>query len=142
MRLLGTITLPGVAKSAPQARAFVRRLAPHVEREAMDDIVLCVDELVANACEHTASGAGGQVTLIVSAARNVMRVTVIDEGGTHGKPCVRTDSWSEHGRGLLLVEALSLGWGSHAALNGTAVWAEFRTGPALRSGAWFHGKPC
>jgi hypothetical protein len=29
------------------------------------------------------------------------------------------------GRGLLLVDALSKSWGSHPALNGVAVWAEF-----------------
>lgn len=126
MKLLGTITMPGVPKSAQTARAFVRGLAPHIGHEAMADIVLCVDELVANACEHTASGTDhGQVTVIVSTGRDVLRVTVLDQGGTQGRPRVRDDPCSEDGRGLLLVDALSKSWGTHPALNGTAVWAEF-----------------
>ncbi|MBO2464638.1 ATP-binding protein [Actinomadura violacea] len=126
MRLLGTTSLPGVARSAPEARAFVRRVAPYIDAEALADIALCVDELVANACEHTASGLGGRVTVIVSAAEGMLRVTVLDDGGTAGAPCVRADPCDEDGRGLWLVDALSTAWGSHSALGGTAVWAEFR----------------
>lgn len=130
MNLLGTITLPGVPKSAQAARAFVRGMAPQIEDEAMADIVLCVDELVANACEHTTSGTGGgQVTVIVSTGEDVLRVTVLDQGGTPGRPRVRSEPCSEDGRGLLLVDALSKSWGSHPALNGTAVWAEFHAVP-------------
>ncbi len=105
----------------------------------MADIALCVDELVANACEHTASGTGGQVTVVVSATRDVLRITVLDQGGTLGKPCVRTDLCAEDGRGLLLVEALSTAWGCHPALNGTAVWAEFRMVPPLSGDAEIDG---
>lgn len=133
MRPLGTITLPGMPRSAPEARAFVRGLVPDAEPDALADVSLCVDELVANACEHTASGAGGTVTVVVSAGDEVLRVTVLDDGGTDGKPCVQTDAWSEGGRGLQLVEALSTGWGSHAAPRGTAVWAQFDGGPLLRT---------
>ncbi|MDL4816803.1 ATP-binding protein [Actinomadura opuntiae] len=133
MRLLGTTTLPGVARSAPQARAFVLRVAPHIDAEALADIALCVDELVANACEHTASGLGGKVTVIVSAADGVLRVTVLDDGGTAVAPRVRVDPCDEDGRGLRLVDALSTAWGSHRALGGTAVWAEFRVPTGLRT---------
>ncbi|GAA0267511.1 ATP-binding protein [Actinomadura nitritigenes] len=133
MRLLGTTTLPGVARSAPEARAFVRRVAPHIDAEALADITLCVDELVANACEHTASGLGGRVTVIVSAAEGTLRVTVLDDGGTGGAPCVRDAPCGEDGRGLRLVDALSTAWGSHGALGGTAVWAEFHAPAAPRT---------
>ncbi|GAA2120197.1 ATP-binding protein [Actinomadura napierensis] len=133
LRLLGTTSLPGIARSAPQARAFVLRVAPHIDAEALADIVLCVDELVANACEHTASGLGGKVTVIVSAATEVLRVTVLDDGGTVAAPRVRDDPWGENGRGLQLVDALSTAWGTHRALGGTAVWAEFRVPAGLRT---------
>ncbi|SFQ26791.1 ATP-binding protein [Actinomadura madurae] len=125
LRLLGTITMPGVARSARAARAFVRGIAPQVDDEAMADIVLCVDELVANAVEHTASGTGGQITVVVSARDDILRVTVLDQGGAREQPRVCTDLCAEDGRGLLLVDALSKSWGSHPALNGSAVWAEF-----------------
>lgn len=126
MRNLGVINLPGVARSAPEARAFVRRTLPGMESWTMDDIALCVDELVANACEHTSSGRGGRVMVVVSASPDVLRVTVIDNGGADDKPCVRDESGAVNGRGLRLVEALSTGWGAHEALGGTAVWADFQ----------------
>ncbi|QFG23055.1 ATP-binding protein [Actinomadura sp. WMMB 499] len=129
MRELGTVSLAGVARSAPRARKFVRRLVPDAAPDVLADVALCVDELVANACEHTASGAGGTVTVVVSGDGSRLRVTVLDDGGSDGKPCVRGDAWSEGGRGLQLVEALSAGWGSHAGPHGTAVWAEFRLAP-------------
>lgn len=130
MTLFGTITLPGVPRSAQAARAFVRDVAPHVGDEVLADIVLCVDELVANACEHTASGTGGQVTVVASSGEDILRVTVLDQGGAKRRPCVRDDLCSEDGRRLFLVDALSDDWGSHQALNGTAVWAEFRALPS------------
>ncbi|MFG2020761.1 ATP-binding protein [Actinomadura geliboluensis] len=130
LRLLGTMTMPGEPRSARVARAFVSGVATHVDGEALADVVLCVDELVANACEHTASGTGGQVTVVVSAREDVLRVTVLDQGGAQKQPQVRTDPYAEDGRGLFLVDALSKSWGSHPSLNGTAVWAEFRAVPA------------
>lgn len=133
LRMLGTITMPGVPRSAQAARAFVRGIAPEMDVETMDDIVLCVDELVANAVEHTASGTGGQVTVVVSAREDVLRITVLDQGGTRQQPCVRTDLCAEDGRGLLLVDALSKSWGSHPALKGSAVWAEFHAVTGLPS---------
>ncbi|MFE9106207.1 ATP-binding protein [Actinomadura geliboluensis] len=130
LRLLGTMTMPGEPRSARVARAFVSGVATHVDGEALADVVLCVDELVANACEHTASGTGGQVTVVVSAREDVLRVTVLDQGGAQKQPQVRTDPYAEDGRGLFLVDALANSWGSHPSLNGTAVWAEFRAVPA------------
>ncbi|MFA1540306.1 ATP-binding protein [Actinomadura monticuli] len=130
LRFLGTITMPGEPRSARVARAFVSGVATHVDGEALADVVLCVDELVANACEHTASGTGGQVTVVVSAREDVLRVTVLDQGGARKQPRVRTDPFADDGRGLFLVDALSKSWGSHPSLNGTAVWAEFHAAPA------------
>ncbi|MEU8344773.1 Anti-sigma regulatory factor (Ser/Thr protein kinase) [Actinomadura meyerae] len=130
MRFLGTITMPGEPRSARVARDFVSGVATHVDGEALADVALCVDELVANACEHTASGAGGHVTVVVSAREDLLRVTVLDQGGGQKQPRVRSDPYAEDGRGLFLVEALSKSWGSHPSLNGTAVWAEFRAVPA------------
>lgn len=126
MRNLGTINLPGIAQSAPQARAFVRKAVPGLDDETLADIALCVDELVANACEHTASGRGGRVMVAVGESGGTVRITVTDDGGAAGKPCVRDEPTCEDGRGLRLVEALSTGWGSHGAARGTAVWADFR----------------
>ncbi|MFI0448316.1 ATP-binding protein [Actinomadura sp. 6N118] len=125
MNVLGAISLPGVARSAPEARAFVRRLAGSSELaftdETLADMQLCVDELVANACEHTASGLGGRVTVTVARGRDRLRVSVIDEGGADTKPSVQHELCGENGRGLRLVEALSQRWGAES----TTVWVEF-----------------
>ncbi|MBA8950384.1 ATP-binding protein [Actinomadura namibiensis] len=125
MNLLGVISLPGVARSAPEARAFVRRVVGD-GGDLLGDLVLCVDELVANACEHTASGRGGRVSMLVEGTDGALRVTVVDDSGSATKPCVRTEVCGEDGRGLRLVEALSSGWGVAEAGGGTAVWVEFR----------------
>ncbi|MFC5748872.1 ATP-binding protein [Actinomadura rugatobispora] len=116
-----------MTRSAPRARAFVGRVAGdrlRVDAEVLGDIGLCVGELVANACEHTASGQGGRVAVVVEARRAVVRVTVIDDGGADGKPHV-AEPFGEDGRGLRLVEALAAGWGVDEADGGSAVWAEF-----------------
>ncbi|MFF5262442.1 ATP-binding protein [Actinomadura viridis] len=126
-RVLGAISLPGVTRSAPEARAFVGRIAGACLRVAEDvrgDIDLCVSEMVANACEHTASGKGGRIGVVVAVKREVVRVTVVDDGGAAGTPHV-AEAYGENGRGLLLVEALALDWGVDEARTGTAVWAEF-----------------
>ncbi|MFI0357288.1 ATP-binding protein [Actinomadura sp. 9N407] len=135
MRTLGTISLPGVTRSAPEARAFVRLMAgTHLglERDVLGDIELCVDELIANACEHTASGRDGKVAVVLEVGREtgreVLRLKVIDDGGANGKPHV-AEGCGEDGRGLRLVEALSLGWGVDQAWNGTEVWADFPARP-------------
>ncbi|XVQ11100.1 ATP-binding protein [Spirillospora sp. CA-255316] len=91
MRVLGSISLPGVTRSAPRAREFVGRLVGdrlRVDEEVLGDIGVCVSELIANACEHTASGRGGRVAVLLEARCAVVRVTVIDDGGADGKPHV------------------------------------------------------
>lgn len=137
MRVLGTISLPGVPRSAPEARGFVRRTVEarlELDPCTSGDVELCVDELVANACEHTASGCGGRVTVTVGAGRGILRVTVADEGGTDGKPHVAA-GFGEDGRGLRLVDALALCWGVDEKAAGTEVWAEFLAPHPARTSA-------
>lgn len=127
VRIVGTLRLPGTAACAGRARRYARRLVGSVaEVDDLDDVELCVDELFANAVEHTASGRGGRVSVVVSLHGGAVRVTVVDDGGSPTKPFVRRDSYDEGGRGLWLVERLSRRWGSDPAEHGgNAVWAEF-----------------
>ncbi|MCP2340741.1 ATP-binding protein [Actinomadura rupiterrae] len=86
MNLVGTLDVPGVARSAQLARAFVTRLARRltlidVTDETLSDLALVVDELVANACEHTASGRGGRISVFVQTAGRAVRLIVQDDGG-------------------------------------------------------------
>ncbi|MFC4908640.1 ATP-binding protein [Actinomadura gamaensis] len=126
MMLVGVLDVPGVARSARAAREFLTRLARrlaliNVTDDTLADLVLCVDELVANACEHTASGRGGRVVIYVETDGRTVRLTVRDDGGALTEPRVQPEACGEGGRGLWLVEALSTAWGSHD----TSVWAEF-----------------
>ncbi len=128
-------------RSASEARRLTReRLAGWPvcadTREAAD---LVVSELVTNAIVHTTSR---RITCELRSVREgeCLRIAVRDEGhsgsGPHpgeGRPA------EEHGRGLLLVAALSTAWGALEAETGTGltVWAELPARPShdLGSGA-------
>ncbi|MGI8328622.1 ATP-binding protein [Actinomadura scrupuli] len=130
MDLLATIVMAGHPAVARDLRRLVgRRLTAiglRLDPETLADLELCVDELVANAVAHTASGRGGQVTAVIEAGDGVVRIAVIDDGGARTKLQVRTDLLGEGGRGLRLVEELSCRWGSDARLDGRGeVWVEF-----------------
>ncbi|TDD38994.1 hypothetical protein E1287_04045, partial [Actinomadura sp. KC06] len=55
--VIGEITLPGVRRSVGFARGFVRDMALDVP--GLDDMIMVVSEMVANAVRHTASGRDG-----------------------------------------------------------------------------------
>ncbi|MEU1849074.1 ATP-binding protein [Streptomyces sp. NPDC019990] len=111
--------------SPAQARRLTRaRLAGwSVCEDTCDSAALIVSELVTNAIVHTAS------THIVCELRDgddLVRIAVRDEGCAPGQPHTagRTRPEEEHGRGLLLVDALCDAWGAHEQGSGLLVWAE------------------
>jgi CheY-like chemotaxis protein/anti-sigma regulatory factor (Ser/Thr protein kinase) len=97
--------------------------------ELVEDAHVVVSELVTNAFVH----AGTRCELRVGLTDRALRLQVTDYGP--GMPDPRpADERAEHGRGLLLVSALSVGWGVEALPDGgKVVWAEL-----LRSGAGGH----
>jgi anti-sigma regulatory factor (Ser/Thr protein kinase) len=129
MELLGTLTLPGVDRSVPYARLFLRdTLVPgHISpgSELLADMALVVDELAANGIRHTASGKGGKITIALWAGRGALRAEVTDDGADGARPVVRTDPGGESGRGLHIVTALAKAWGYRPDGHGTTVWADF-----------------
>ncbi|WP_433323450.1 ATP-binding protein [Spirillospora sp. CA-294931] len=125
--VLGTITLPGVGRSARYLRGFARDMIG-ADHPRLGDIGLCLTEKFANATVHTASGKGGLVTVSVCAARGVVRTEVTDDGAGGARPTLFVppgEPFSEHGRGLLLLGALSDRWGYLEDGLRTTVWAEF-----------------
>jgi CheY-like chemotaxis protein/anti-sigma regulatory factor (Ser/Thr protein kinase) len=86
----------------------------------VDDAHIVVTELVTNAFVH----AGTRCTLRAWLTDRALRLQVTDYGP--GMPDPRSaDERAEHGRGLLLVSALSVGWGVEALPDGgKVVWAE------------------
>nr|WP_267970538.1 ATP-binding protein [Streptacidiphilus albus] len=94
--------------------------------EIGDITELCVSELVTNSVIHSKEPAGClTLNVTVDRERGRLRVSVADTNPS--APQVREPmSDDEHGRGLLLVRALSAGWGvDHApARSGKVVWCE------------------
>jgi anti-sigma regulatory factor (Ser/Thr protein kinase) len=88
------------------ARAFLRRtLAGWGAQHFVDDALLVVDELVANAVLH----AGTKIELRLALCRDRLGVAVADRS-EHRPTLEQADGAAEHGRGLLLVDAVATGW--------------------------------
>ncbi|ASY35509.1 MULTISPECIES: ATP-binding protein [unclassified Streptomyces] len=137
--------------SAAQARRLTRAQLDgwSAPEETCEAAILIVSELVTNALVHTGSrhilcelreiepheraprpspdplrragGASGPA----DGAR--LRIAVRDEGQCGRQPASpRQDPQDEHGRGLFLVSAMSLSWGTQEAEQGSGlvVWAE------------------
>ncbi|MEU0070192.1 ATP-binding protein [Streptomyces sp. NPDC006332] len=90
--------------------------------DTCDSAALVVTELVTNAIVHTASR---RVICELHDGEDLVRIAVRDEGCAPGEPhpsAQRPDE--EHGRGLLLVDALCHAWGAQEHGPGLLVWAE------------------
>ncbi|MET8452571.1 ATP-binding protein [Streptomyces sp. NPDC005209] len=120
------IALPHTAAAVPVARALVRTALTEREHAAdCDTAELLTAELVANAVEHTAGH--GPIELVVELLPTGCQVEVHDADpappGNLTRPTVETpDPWQEHGRGLLLIRALSSSCGHRPTPSGKAVW--------------------
>ncbi|NEY35309.1 ATP-binding protein [Streptomyces sp. PRKS01-65] len=110
--------------SPAQARRLTRaRLTGwSVCEDTCDTAALVVSELVTNAIVHTA---GRRVVCELHDGDDLVRIAVRDEGCGAGRPeAARRRPEDEHGRGLLLVDALSHAWGAQEHGPGLLVWAE------------------
>ncbi|MFE2099870.1 ATP-binding protein [Streptomyces sp. NPDC059468] len=112
----------------PGSPAQARRLARarltgwSVCADTCDTAALVISELVTNAIVHTASS---RVVCELHDHDDMVRIAVRDEGCAPGEPHPspqRPDE--EHGRGLLLVDALCQAWGAQEHGPGLLVWAE------------------
>jgi anti-sigma regulatory factor (Ser/Thr protein kinase) len=116
-------TFPGQPDQAHVIRAFVATLLP--DRPRLDEVLLAVGELVANALRHTKSGQGGSFTVEVFHAGGRTAVSVTDEGGPAEPVVAEAREWSESGRGLHTVSVLADSWGWHGNDTGRTVTAIF-----------------
>ncbi|MEU6371701.1 ATP-binding protein [Streptomyces sp. NPDC046909] len=120
------IALPHSAAAVPVARALVRTALAELEHGADSDTAeLLTAELVANAVEHTAGDA--PIELVVELLPSGCQVEVHDPDpeppGNLTRPVdMEPDPWQEHGRGLLLIRALSSSCGHRPTESGKAVW--------------------
>lgn len=124
MPVIGVVTLPGVELSVAAARKFVRDLLGF-GHPAVDDVELCVSEAFTNGIQHTASGRGGKVTVALRAAADGIVVEVTDDGADGARPYVADDPLAVHGRGMRIIEAVTVGWGLHEDGDRTTVRMRF-----------------
>ncbi|MGV9254733.1 ATP-binding protein [Streptomyces sp. NPDC003697] len=112
----------------PGSPARARRLARarlsgwSVCEDTCDTADLVISELVTNAVVHTASS---HIVCELHDGGDVVRIAVRDEGCAPGEPhSSPRGPEEEHGRGLLLVDALCRAWGAQQDGPGLLVWAE------------------
>lgn len=108
------LTLPNTASAARIAREFVASLLAREQRgELVDDARLCVTELVTNAYRHTSSSL---VRVHVAVNRKRVTVSVADYDPLAVQALAARQPGREQvsGRGLLIVEALALAWGTNS----------------------------
>ena len=115
------LELPKALTSAALARRFVTDTLFDWSLEPLTEAALIVaNELAANAVTHADSPFRIQLSLNPS----TLRIDVVDFGAGTPEPMPPSTS-SEHGRGLLLIDALTTAWGiDRAATAGKVVWAE------------------
>ncbi|MFH9727151.1 ATP-binding protein [Streptomyces sp. NPDC017254] len=137
------IRLPHTTAAVPIARALIRTALTDLDPEAVgrpdsDTAELLTAELVANAVEHTAGQ--GPIVLVIElfSAPGGCQIEVHDPrparpGELDGPaPGTEVDPWQEHGRGLLLIRALSSDCGHRPTARGKAVWFTLPGIPAQR----------
>jgi anti-anti-sigma regulatory factor len=111
---------PGRARAA--VKAFCEQQQVGGDRDAAQ---LVASELVTNAVVH----AGTEIDLTLRLVSGLLHLAVRDGGP--GRPTITSlvEESAESGRGLLLVDALAVTWGTFFPPTGKIVWATVRIRP-------------
>ncbi|MEU2898225.1 ATP-binding protein [Streptomyces sp. NPDC001273] len=107
-------------------RAAAAQLCQWGVPTASDTAQLVVTELATNVIKHV--GEGSPATLILEWKRERLRVEVHDKSSSLPALDV-SDCDAECGRGLHLLAAMAVDWGTAATAMGKAVWCEIELGP-------------
>jgi hypothetical protein len=117
--MVASLRLTGAETDVSRARDWaVARLDEWSLPRMVDETRLVVSEMVTNALVH----AGGAAELRLRRLHDGLRVEVEDRLANLPRVGAMS-SEATGGRGLLVVEALSSRWGSHAVPGGKIVWA-------------------
>ncbi|MEU2068647.1 ATP-binding protein [Streptomyces anulatus] len=101
------------------------------------DAQLCASELAANVTKHVGRGTSARLTVSMSGSR--LRIEVCDPDVGSVPVLVTNEDGDEHGRGLVLLDALADRWGVVLRADAKIVWCELTTG--LRSSVDHVGGP-
>jgi DNA-binding NarL/FixJ family response regulator len=121
-------TLPGVPASARASRqVLAAALDGWCDAEVQDAAALLVSELVTNGVRH----AGTDVEMRIAVGASTVRVEIGDRNPD--VPIMRTPQPTDvGGRGMRIVDELSLRWGIQARRTGKSVWFELPRRPTER----------
>ncbi|MER7517985.1 ATP-binding protein [Streptomyces sp. NPDC126499] len=142
------VELPHTTAAVPMARSLVRTLLADIDGDTAngaadaaadtDTAELLTAELVANAVEHTSGEGPIELVVELLTASGDCHIEVRDRrpaapGELIGPgPVAPVDPWQEHGRGLLLIRALSSDCGHRPTAHGKAVWFTLPAVPSQR----------
>lgn len=117
--------LPSIPESVRIARFHVRAaLGFHGLNEYADDAETITSELVTNAIQHVCEDADETISVTLARVWCPASVAVVVSDSSPEGPILRKPSGaSEHGRGLQIVEGLSVHWGWHLETGGKAIFA-------------------
>ncbi|GAA3375794.1 ATP-binding protein [Streptomyces sannanensis] len=108
--------------ATPKAVAEVRRTVREHVGAPCADLQLCVSELLANVIRHL--GEGAPVTVRMARTQGRTRLEVTDTAPRAWPVLRQATGDDEAGRGLALVEALTLRWGVDQNSGTKTVWCE------------------
>ena len=112
--------------SPTAARSFVSEMLELWDCDDAEEIAcLLTNELVTNAVVHAAT----EIVLRMKLDPPTLLVEVEDGADDLPQP-VELTPYSEHGRGLLLIDSLSRRWGARRCPPGKVVWFELTVGAA------------
>ncbi|GAA3374381.1 ATP-binding protein [Streptomyces racemochromogenes] len=134
------LVLEGMADPVLRSRDFTRRaltawhwlpVRTPAAREAVEDVLLLVSEVVANACLH----GGGPGVLVLDCTDDRLRIEVTDSNPAPPVPSGDGRNPSRPGgHGLMIVDRLARAWGTRPGAAGKCVWVEVAC-PGTLSGA-------
>lgn len=116
------LVISGELTELARVRQWAKELLDDLGEDLLIDALAVVDELTSNALRH------GEAPYRVTMRRSDDRVRVEVTDGSPESAAPRTPGM-DGGRGLLLVDAYSLGWGQELHPDGKIVWAELSLTP-------------
>lgn len=118
------LDLSGDVSDAPRCRQATRHeLARRIDAPLLEDVLLVVSELVANAVRHGLS----PLVFRLQVADESLTVSVEDRRAGTDFGVLTIEPRSVRGRGLAIVDHLADRWGVEPTMRGKRVWATFET---------------